>query len=93
MNNAKRNYIVDAFLAVSFLVSASIGLLMFFKFPSGEKTGRLLFWGIPRHTWGDIHAWSGIAMATVVLIHLILHWKWIVCMTKTIFKKKSGEKC
>jgi len=40
-------------------------------------------------TLSTIHDWSGIVMVLLVLVHLILHWDWIVCETKNIFSKKE----
>jgi len=88
MNRNKVNYYVDLLMAIVFAVMAVTGLVLFFKFPSGERTGRLSFLDLTKHQWGDIHSWTGIAIVVLVLIHLILHWKWIVVMTKDIFKKK-----
>jgi len=37
-----------------------------------------------------LHDWSGLIMGLLVLIHLALHWKWIVSMTKNmVFRKKK----
>jgi predicted ferric reductase len=36
-----------------------------------------------------VHDWSGIVICLLVLVHLILHWKWIVHMTMLSFKKKK----
>ena len=34
-----------------------------------------------------VHDWSGLIMGLFVLIHLALHWRWIVVVTKNIFGK------
>ena len=38
-----------------------------------------------------IHALSGIILTTGVLIHTVLHWKWITIQTKKMFKSKQGK--
>ncbi len=38
------------------------------------------FWGLQRNEWGDIHAWVAVVMIAVAIIHLIIHWRWIVNM-------------
>jgi hypothetical protein len=81
MNKAKLNYFVDMLLAVAFVLVAITGIL---KFP-----GWFGYLQLPWRTLSKIHDWSGIAMAVLVLIHLILHWNWIVSMTKSIFKGKE----
>jgi TRAP-type uncharacterized transport system fused permease subunit len=75
MNRAKLNYIVDVGLAISFAIVAVTGIL---KFPA--LGGRM-------RDYVPLHDWSGIIMAVLVLIHLVLHWNWIVAMTKSFFKK------
>jgi hypothetical protein len=37
-----------------------------------------LLWGLTRHEWGDIHYWTAIVLMSVLALHLLLHWKWIV---------------
>ncbi len=85
MNRAKLNYIIDAGLAVTFFISLITGLL---KWPGMARALEISL--TPRIS--TIHEWSGILMAVLVFIHLILHYEWIKCMTKAIFKKKD-EKC
>jgi hypothetical protein len=35
-----------------------------------------------RDTWIDWHDWTAVALLALVILHLILHWKWIWFMTK-----------
>ena len=88
MNRGKLNYFVDVFMALAFLVVSITGMVLFFNFPSGERTGRLVLGGLSKHQWIDVHNWAGILIIALVLVHLILHCRWIVAMTKDIFKKK-----
>ncbi len=32
-----------------------------------------------RQDWKTIHVWLGLVTGGVILIHLIFHWKWLVC--------------
>lgn len=44
------------------------------------------------HTTGEsIHEWVGIAAAGTVIVHLLLHWKWIVGVTKRFFKQLGKQ--
>ncbi|PIN70616.1 hypothetical protein COV93_00730 [Candidatus Woesearchaeota archaeon CG11_big_fil_rev_8_21_14_0_20_43_8] len=90
MDRPKLNYVVDILMGISFLISAVTGLIMFFFLPSGVKQGRYqIFLGITKDAFGNVHSYAGIAMALFVLLHFILHWNWIVCMTKNILFKKT----
>jgi hypothetical protein len=85
MNKNKLNYCIDIGLAISFFACFITGLI---KWPGlvriiGVSTYKLLhFQNISR-----LHDWSGLIMGLLVLVHLALHWKWIVYMTKNMFKK------
>ena len=81
MNKAKLNYFIDLLLAVAFILVAITGIL---KFP-----GWFGYLQLPWRTLSKIHDWSGITMAVLVLVHLVLHWNWIVSMTKSFFRKRK----
>ena len=97
-NKAKINYWIDVVIGVAFIVSAVSGLVIFFAGPSGgyqggrnpEYTRQILL--LTRDMWKSIHNWSSIAMIAGVGAHLIFHFNWIVCMTRNLFKRKSGTK-
>jgi len=87
MNKAKVNYFVDLAALVSFLITAITGLAIFFFLPSGVRQGRYQeFLGVEKGVWGSVHDWFGIIFIILVIIHFILHWNWIVNMTKNMFK-------
>ena len=87
---AKLNYIVDVVIGIGFVVSALSGLILFFA-PSGYQGGRnpyylqtVLF--LSTHTWDTLHTWASIVMIAGVGAHLVLHWEWMVCMTRKLLK-------
>jgi hypothetical protein len=87
MNKAKLNYWVDIGLAISFFICFITGLI---KWPGlikiiGVSTYKVLH----VRNISMLHDWSGLIMGLLVLIHLALHWKWIVCMTKDIVSRKK----
>jgi len=81
MNKAKLNYFVDLLLLISFLLVAITGIL---KYP-----GWFNHLVLPWRTLSKIHDWSGVTIVLLVMVHLFLHWKWIVFMTKKIFLRKE----
>ena len=92
VEKSKINYILDLLMAVSFFVVTITGLVMFFFLPSGVRRGGYQeFLGITKQNWVDIHNWSGIILIMVVVIHLILHWNWIVGMTKMLVQKRGKK--
>ena len=73
------------------------GFVLWFALPHGGgwRGGRFVggvestFWSLSRHTWLDIHDWVAVIIVAVVIIHLILHWRWIVYITKKLFQTKE----
>jgi len=47
----------------------------------GAATQAAFLWS--RDTWIDLHDWIAVALLVVVVLHIILHWNWIVRMIKT----------
>ena len=98
-NTVKINYVVDLVIGIGFLLAAVSGIVLLFAGSGGAGAGgyqggrnarytseALL---LSRHAWNDLHTWSSIIMIAGVLGHLILHWNWIVCMTRNLFAKKK----
>lgn len=36
-----------------------------------------------RELWIDIHRWGGLALYVVVIIHTVIHWRWLLRMTRS----------
>jgi len=91
-----QNYTLFIIMFLLALCQAVSGFTLWLALPSGEgyQGGRgagldastFLSW--PRHNWIDLHDWTAVALLAMLIIHLILHWKWIVYMTK---KSLSGK--
>lgn len=93
-NKAKLNYFVDLIIGAGFVLAALSGLVLLFAGPGGYQGGRnphalreVLF--LSRSTWRALHDWGGIAMVGGVVVHLALHWKWIVCMTRALLQRRK----
>ncbi len=84
MNRNTLNATVDATLAISATGLLLTGLLLAFVLPAG--TNRLLtLWGLTRHDWGSVHLWLASAALAAGLVHLVLHWTWIVATVRRAF--------
>ncbi len=87
MNRTKLNYWIDVGLAISFFTCFYTGLV---KWP-----GLIKIIGVPAYkalsfsNISRVHDLSGLIMGLLVIIHLALHWKWIVVVTKSFFKKST----
>lgn len=66
---------------------SGIVLWLFLPSGSGYRGGRgveVVFLTLSRRDWVDIHDWSGVALGVVILLHLVLHWRWIVCQVERL---------
>ncbi|MBU0536782.1 MAG: DUF4405 domain-containing protein [Nanoarchaeota archaeon] len=88
MNRNTLNYMIDIGLAITFLISSVTGII---KFKQIFRITGISYSSLPMYEISVLHDWSGIIMALLVLIHIVLHWSWIVCTTKGFFNK--GKKC
>ena len=96
-NKARINYYVDMIIGISFVLVALSGVILFFAGSGGYQGGRNPRYaqevlGVSRLLWKDLHNWGGIVMTGGVFLHLVLHWKWMVCMTRNLFKGRTGRK-
>ena len=103
MKRPTMNSIVDGLSLVGFTLLAATGFLLRFVLPPGS--GRLvgegnglmsarkpiaLVWGMTGHQWGTIHYWIAVAFMSALAIHLVLHWRAIVCLVKGQPAQESG---
>ncbi len=95
MRKATRNYILFVVLFFLSLFQTVSGFILWLALPRGDGGqghglggDEATFWSLSRHTWGDLHDWVAVAILVIIIIHLILHWKWITYMTRSYFKGK-----
>jgi len=44
-----------------------------------------------RDTWLGLHNWIAVALLVIVILHLVLHWRWIVYMTRAFWAQKNNQ--
>ncbi|GAB4240357.1 MAG: hypothetical protein OHK005_02480 [Candidatus Methylacidiphilales bacterium] len=70
--------LLNLILWLSFCVMAGTGLLLAFRLPPGSRGGRgLQAMGLGRHDWAEIHTWVSYVFIVGIILHLILHWRWL----------------
>lgn len=86
MNTAKRNYLVDTIIGISFLVAGISALVFIFPATWIDFSTSITptFLGLDFGLWETLHKWGGIAMLVGVVLHQLLHWNWIITMAKKI---------
>lgn len=93
MKKTDVNYIVDVILTIVLAIVGISGVILYLFFESGiRRGGYQTFLGITKHTWSFYHEYLGLFMVILMILHLLLHFNWMVCMTKKLFKKTT-DKC
>jgi cytochrome b subunit of formate dehydrogenase len=91
----QRNWWIVATLFSSAVVAALSGIYFLFLPIGGYQGGRNPYYNVrilfQRETWDDLHTWGGIVMIGVVLIHLVVHWSWVVSMSQKIWNELTEK--
>jgi hypothetical protein len=71
------NALIDIFCLILFVPSLISGLVLYLVLPSGGGPGNGLttFLSISRNQWITLHDNTSLAFAALLIIHLLLHWK------------------
>jgi hypothetical protein len=78
-SRTKLNLWVDIVTGLAFAFMVGSGILAKWILPPGSRGGTGFVWlGQGRHFWSDIHFWVGISMLALVILHIYLHWNWVV---------------
>lgn len=88
MNKAKINYFVDLGMGLAFISAFITGLI---KFPNFIRLFGVRYGQLPIREISLLHDWSGLVMGLLALTHIILHWNFILNMTKSFFKKSENK--
>jgi hypothetical protein len=96
-SKAKLNFVVDAMILIAFLAATVSGIVLLTMPHGGYQGGRNPYYGqavlfLTREGWNDVHVWGSLAMIAGIIIHVVLHWRWIVGMVKRFvgFGEQSG---
>jgi hypothetical protein len=92
----RNNWLLDSALALSALVAGLTSIYFLFLPLDGYRGGRNPYYGIvflfDRHTWSELHTWGGLAMIVIALVHFIIHFDWVINMTKKVTREMIGRK-
>jgi len=89
MSKSLANFLVDAVAFVAFVLLSATGVLVRYVLPPGSGHFSRL-WRMDRHEWGQIHFGIAVVLMGVLTLHLLLHWRWVVCMVKGRPREGSG---
>jgi cytochrome b subunit of formate dehydrogenase len=84
----RTNWLINASVFIGGIIAGLSGIYFLFLPSGGYQGGRNGLYGIQilfsRATWDDFHTWGGVIMIGAVALHIVIHWDWIVLMTKRI---------
>ncbi len=94
MRRTTQNYIINMVFGVLMLCQGITGLILWLLVPGGYRyrggvggdgDGAFL---LTRSEWRDVHTWLAVALAVTFIIHIAIHWQWLVSMTKSYFRQR-----
>ena len=96
MSKLKLNYMLDAVIGLAFALSGATGLAFLLMGAGGYQGGRnaghaTALLGLSRGTWSDLHTLGSVVMIAGVVVHIALHWNWIVCVTKRMLPRRADR--
>ena len=88
MKNKIINYWIDIVLIFIFLIIGITGLL---RFPGFLQIFGVNINSLPKFQIFQIHHWFGLFFGIISSIHIILHWRWFVSITKQLAGKVKNK--
>jgi cytochrome b561 len=86
MKNSYLNYSIDIMILITGLLCGITGII---KWPGLIFALGLSYQGLPLDAITSIHDWTGLLMILFVVLHVAMHLKWLVTMTKRILRNKA----
>jgi len=74
------NFWINLATLAAFCVLLGSSMIMKWILPPGtcDEAGVKVWLGHSRHWWGDIHFWAAMLMLILIIVHLWLHWGWVL---------------
>ena len=94
MSKLKLNYMLDIVIGLASALSGATGLAFLLMGEGGYQGGRnagytTALLGLSRGTWNDLHTLGSVVMIAGVIVHIVLHWKWIICATQRMLPHRA----
>jgi len=92
LNKALVNLVLDVAIGLAFVVEAVTGFVLAIVLPrGGYRGGANPLYGerflVSRDAWLLMHDWGAIIMTAGILVHVVLHWRWITCMVGRMWRE------
>lgn len=82
---------MDIGCLVTFITSLISGLVLYLVLPSGggRGGGSGSYLGIAREQWLNMHNYTSLIFAALIIIHLLLHWMYFRNIRKCFITKQK----
>jgi len=89
------NTLADIACLVTFIPSLVSGLVLYFVLPSGggRGSGWETYLGIARNQWVTMHNNSSLVFAALLILHLLLHWKFFRHIGRHLNPEGNEDAC
>ena len=98
-DKSKINFVIDALMFLCTMAITGIGFLIKFVLIPGkerwvecDRNVALSLLGMDRHEWGEIHLVLGLILFGLLVLHIILHWKMILCLYRKLIGNQSARR-
>ena len=93
----KQNYIRFVLMSILSIIVVVSGFVLWLILPQGQgfRGGReslftrTEFLSLDRNDWLNLHDWVGVALIVIVVVHVIVHYKWIIYMTRKLLRSEK----
>ncbi len=89
----KAKFTVDLFLAAAFIFNIITALILLFSTGGGgrgQSSGSInLFDFSSRNSLRLMHDWTGLLIIALIIFHLMLNWRTIICYFKNILRSAA----
>jgi len=98
MSRNKLNLVLDVVGYLLMVCLTATGVLLWKVLPPGTGgrhgggRGVLTILGRSRHEWGDVHFYLALGLIAIVVLHLVLHWRWITNSLGALVRSKASRK-
>jgi len=86
------NALIDIGCLITFIPSIVTGLVLYLVLPEGggRGSGLATCLGIARNQWVTMHNYTILVFAALLIIHLLLHWKFFRNINRILAGKEKG---
>jgi len=86
----KLHLVVNVLAYLVMVCLAATGLLILYRLPHGSPRDGLRMLGMDRHGWGNVHWYLAITLLVLMVLHVMLHWKWVTNTLGSLFRRAQA---